>query len=159
MSCATLGKFVVATILSVSLLTGCAISTRTNSYHSDFEIGLYWTETDRAGPDLAALEFCLSQNRVPALVDYKKGCMLFCGSEYSYYNYRCDSADQKRIDNAHRNATELRDRVGRQQAERNDFWRRLSEAGRAYNESIRQQQPVVCTSRVNAIGNIVTVCQ
>lgn len=40
-----------------------------------------------------------------------------------------------------------------------DGWRRLGEAGRAYNEAMRQQQPTTCVSRPNAHGTIVTVCQ
>lgn len=96
--------FLLPTFIIVTLLAGCAtsiIETRdrpsafgkneTRIDASTFEVRQYYLYHSEMEANMMAQNRCSLQNSAPKLIDFTKGCLLFCGSEYSYYRYECIS--------------------------------------------------------------------
>ena len=63
-------------------------SSHGNSY---FDVRQYYSNTSEFEANAIAQNTCAKHNAVPKLVNFKRGCMLACGSEFNYYTYQCIS--------------------------------------------------------------------
>ena len=79
-------------VLLLLTLAGCATEVRQSSYGNNyFDIRQHFSNTSEFEANAMAQNRCSMQNATPKLVNFKKGCILACGSEFNYYTYQCIS--------------------------------------------------------------------
>ena len=73
-------------------LAGCATEIRQSSFgNMYFDVRQHFSNGSENEANAIAQNRCSMQNSVPKLVNYKKGCLLACGTEFNYYTYQCIS--------------------------------------------------------------------
>jgi hypothetical protein len=74
------------------ILTSCATEVRQSTYGNGyFDVRQHFSNNSEFEANSMAQNRCSMQNSIAKLVNFEKGCLLICGSEYNYYTYQCIS--------------------------------------------------------------------